>query len=185
MIVIDSITHEWDGKGGCLESNDLIAATRFKGNTWSAWSVTTPRHQKFIDAIVSSKCHIITTARSKTETIQTDDKKIRKVGTKEIQREGFEYELTINFTLNRDNHLATASKDRTELFEGTDPFLVTPEIGRLILPWTSQGIETGKMATGGTITTGITAPLLEPPLPRSFPNPGTRIQRRDKALLLR
>src|SRR3954470_15518841 len=24
VIVLDSVTHEWDGKGGCLESNELI-----------------------------------------------------------------------------------------------------------------------------------------------------------------
>src|SRR4051812_8726433 len=34
VIVIDSVTHEWDGKGGCLESNELIAQTKFRGNTW-------------------------------------------------------------------------------------------------------------------------------------------------------
>src|SRR5690606_24180959 len=42
VIIIDSVTHEWEGKGGCLEINDQIAQTKFKGNTWSAWSHTTP-----------------------------------------------------------------------------------------------------------------------------------------------
>lgn len=141
VIVIDSTSHEWDGKGGCIESNELLAETRFKGNTWAAWSHTTPRHQKFIQAIVSSKCHIITTARSKTDTIQTSDKKIKKVGTKEIQREGFEYELTINFNLDRDSHCVTISKDRTNLFENKDPFVITSEIGKSILDWTQKGVE--------------------------------------------
>lgn len=140
VIVIDSTSHEWEGKGGCLESNEILASTRFKGNTWAAWSHTTPRHQKFIEAILTSTCHIITTARSKTETMQTDDKKVKKVGTKEIQREGFEYELTINFNLDRDTHYATASKDRTELFEG-NPCIITPEIGKKILEWTLTGAD--------------------------------------------
>jgi len=74
VIIIDSVTHEWDGKGGCLESNEKIAQTKFKGNTWSAWSVTTPKHQNFIEAITNSSCHIITTARSKTETVQLEGK---------------------------------------------------------------------------------------------------------------
>jgi hypothetical protein len=73
VIIIDSVTHEWDGQGGCLEINDNIAKTKFQGNTWSAWSITTPRHQKFLAAITSSACHIITTARSKTDTIQVND----------------------------------------------------------------------------------------------------------------
>jgi len=148
VIVIDSTSHEWDGKGGCLESNELLGQTRFKGNNWAAWSVTTPRHQKFVSAIVSSKCHIVTTVRSKTDTIQTDDKKIKKVGTKDIQREGFEYELTINFNLDRESHCTTVSKDRTELFEGKDPFVITPEIGKSILDWTQTGVDVAmKQAT--------------------------------------
>lgn len=141
VIIIDSVTHEWDGKGGLLESNELLGQTRFKGNTWAAWSVTTPRHQKFLESITSSGIHIITTARSKTDTIQTEDKKIKKVGLKEIQREGFEYELTVNFTLDRDGHYATASKDRTEIFIDKDPFVITDETGKLLKNWSEQGID--------------------------------------------
>jgi hypothetical protein len=139
VVIIDSVTHEWDGKGGCLESNDLIANSKFKGNTWAAWSVTTPRHQKFIQKIVTSSCHVITTARSKTDTIQTEDKKIKKVGLKEIQREGFEYELTLNFTIDRDGHYAVASKDRTGIFSELDPFVITSDVGKTLMEWVSKG----------------------------------------------
>ena len=44
-IIVDSITHEWNGIGGCLQTVDQVAATSFRGNTWSAWSEVTPRHQ--------------------------------------------------------------------------------------------------------------------------------------------
>jgi len=140
VIVLDSTSHEWDGKGGCLEINELIAKTKFKGNTWSAWSETTPRHQKFIEAIVMSSCHIITTARSKTDTIQADGK-VKKVGIKEIQREGFEYELTVNFNIDRDGHYVIASKDRTGLFIARDPFIISQKTGEELLKWTESGQE--------------------------------------------
>lgn len=140
-IVIDSASHEWDGKGGCLESNERLGQTKFKGNSWAAWSETTPRHQKFIEAITQSKCHVITTARSKTDTIQTEDKKIKKVGLKDIQREGFEYELTANFNIDRDKHLAIASKDRTGLFIDRDPFIINEKIGQEFLKWTESGVD--------------------------------------------
>lgn len=139
LIILDSVSHEWEGKGGILQINDIIAQTKFKGNTWAAWSHTTPRHQAFIDTIVNSDCHIITTARAKIDTVQSEGGKVKKIGLKEIQREGFEYELTLNFTLDRDEHLATASKDRTELFEGLDPFLITEETGRLLKEWCDSG----------------------------------------------
>lgn len=145
VIILDSVTHEWDGKGGLLESNELLAHAKFKGNTWAAWSQTTPRHQKFIDAIVSSTCHLITTARSKQETVQIDGK-VKKVGTKEIQREGFEYELTLNFNIDRDSHLVTASKDRTGMFIDADPFIISSETGVALREWAEKGIDLEKIA---------------------------------------
>jgi len=86
VIIIDSTSHEWEGKGGCLEINESIAQSKFRGNTWSAWSETTPRHQRFIQAIVGSKCHIITATRNKIDTVMTEDKKVKKVGTKWTSR---------------------------------------------------------------------------------------------------
>lgn len=140
VLIIDSTSHEWDGKGGCLEINELLGQTKFKGNNWAAWSETTPRHQKFIDAIVSAPCHVITTARSKTDTIQTEDKKVKKIGLKEIQREGFEYELTCNFNIDRDRHYATSSKDRTGMFIDLDPFVITTETGIKLREWAESGV---------------------------------------------
>ena len=146
VIIIDSVTHEWDGEGGALQINQKLADTKFRGNTWAAWSETTPRHQKFIYAITMSKCHIITTARAKTDTIQTDDKKIKKVGLKEIQREGYEYELTANFTIDRDSHYAIASKDRTGMFIDSDPFIITDEVGKRMLAWANTGMDPRDLA---------------------------------------
>lgn len=140
VIIIDSTSHEWDGSGGCLELNEKLAQAKFKGNTWAAWSEVTPRHRRFIDAIVLSKCHVITTARSKTDTIQTEDKKVKKVGMKEIQREGFEYELIVNFNVDRDGHLAIASKDNTHLFDTRDPFLISTETGEELKKWNNGGV---------------------------------------------
>lgn len=135
VIIIDSTSHEWEWTWWCLEINEKIAQIKFKWNTWSAWSVTTPRHQSFIENIVNSKCHIITTARSKTDTIQTEDRKIKKVWLKDIQREGFEYEMTIMFNIDRDWHLAIASKDRTNLFIDRDPFIISIETWEEIKNW--------------------------------------------------
>lgn len=139
VIIIDSISHEWEGEGGCLEINESLANAKYRGNTWSAWNETTPRHRKFIEAIISSKAHIITTVRNKVDTIMTDDKKVKKVGIKEITREGFEYEITVNFNIDRDTHKALPSKDNTQLFEGKDPFVITAETGKALIKWMKEG----------------------------------------------
>lgn len=144
VVIIDSTTHEW----ACLiEENELLAQSKFRGNTWSAWSNTTPRHDRFINSILHLPAHAITCTRSKMETIMGDDKKVKKVGMKDVQREGWEYELTISLNIDRDTHLATPSKDRTNLFEGKNPFLITEETGKQIADWCNSGESEIKVAT--------------------------------------
>lgn len=139
VIILDSTTHEWN----CiLEENELLAQTKFRGNTWSAWSKTTPRHDRFLNKVLQSKCHIITCTRSKMETVQVDNngrKEVKKLGLKDQQREGWEYELTVSLNIDRDTHFATPSKDRTRLFEGKNPFLITEETGKEIRKWCDSG----------------------------------------------
>lgn len=143
VIVIDSTTHEWSGSGGCLEINEKTAQSKFRGNTWSAWNDTTPRHRAFIDAMLQANAHVIATGRSKTETAQVDDgsrKKVVKLGMKTEQRDGFEYEFTVVLDLVHDGHYATASKDRTGLFGG-DPKAISAETGASLLAWLDGGAD--------------------------------------------
>lgn len=139
VLVIDSMTHEWDGAGGCLEANETLAHARMKGNTWAAWNETTPRHRAFVDCILQSPIHIIATIRSKTETVQGADKKVVKLGMKTIQRDGTDYEFTTVLDLTHENHFANASKDRTGLF--ANPELLTEATGRKLLDWLNSGAE--------------------------------------------
>lgn len=147
-LIIDSITHEWSGVGGCLEMNDALAKARFKGNTWSAWNETTPRHRAFIDAILRSPMHIIATMRSKTETAQVEEngrKKVQKLGMKSEQRDGLEYEFTVVLDISHDGNIALASKDRTELFR--DPVVLSEATGHTLLEWLESGKDPLAMAS--------------------------------------
>lgn len=147
VLIIDSTTHEWSGVGGCLEINENTAKAKFKGNTWSAWNETTPRHRKFIDAMLQSPMHIIATGRSKTETSQTEEngrKKVVKLGMKTEQRDGFEYEFTVVLDISHDGHYAIPSKDRTGIFAG-DPKPISEETGKQLLAWLESGAEPPKV----------------------------------------
>jgi len=138
VIIIDSITHEWSGKGGCLQIHEDL------GGTFQMWAKVTPRHQAFIDAILGSKSHIITTVRRKMDyslDVTSNGKtKVIKHGTKEVTREGFEYELTVNFEFINDKHLVSASKDRTGLFMGKPEFVINSSTGKRLLEWCNQGV---------------------------------------------
>lgn len=139
VIIIDSITHEWDGKGGVLEMHSAMT-----GNSFTNWATLTPRHQKFIDAILQSPCHMITTVRRKQDYEMSKDNngkiKVEKAGLKEVTREGFEYELTVNLELDI-KHNATSSKDRTGLFADKPQFVPTVQTGEMIKQWCETGVE--------------------------------------------
>ena len=131
VIIIDSTSHEWDGQGGCLDLHQKF------GGDFRDWKKVTPLHNKFINSILQARAHVICCTRKKTDYSMENSggkTKVRKVGMKEIQRDGFEYELTVAFDINVD-HIATSSKDRTGLFPNTQPFTITEETGKALREW--------------------------------------------------
>jgi hypothetical protein len=144
VIIIDSITHEWDGKGGCLEIAETITQASSSKNSYTAWAKVTPRHQAFIDAMLQSPAHIITTVRRKQDYEMSKDHNgkttVQKAGLKEVTREGWEYELTVNLQLDT-AHQAIASKDRTGLFAGKPEFVPSESTGRMIAEWCESGLD--------------------------------------------
>lgn len=137
VIIIDSVSHEWDAKGGILETH-----TNMTGNSFTNWGKVTPRHNKFVEAILQSKCHVICTLRTKTDyvLVEKNGKQVpEKVGLKAITREGWEYDLTIVFDLDMKQQ-ATTSKDRSDMFMNKPQFTPSAATGKLIKKWCDEGI---------------------------------------------
>lgn len=136
VIIIDSLSHEWEGEGGILEIHSLMA-----GNSFTNWSKITPRHNALIQKILTSNTHVIATIRSKQDYIITEKsgKSVpEKVGMKGVQRDGLEYDFTIMFELDI-YHNTQVSKDRTQLFKVNSPFKIDQNTGVLIAEWCAKG----------------------------------------------
>lgn len=135
FLIIDSLSHAWSGEGGLLDVQANIA--KRTGNGYTAWRDVTPQHNRLVDRILQCNMHIAATLRTKTEYVIEDNasgkKAPRKVGMAPVFREGFEYEMSVFFELALD-HSASATKDRTGLFDGRY-FIITPEIGTQIHQW--------------------------------------------------
>lgn len=116
VIVLDSLTHAWNGEGGLLDIVEMIAKRMKNPNTFAAWKDATPIQNKLIEAIIAADIHIIATMRSKTEYVLNDNKP-RKVGTSPVQREGFEYEFDVVFDMDVDNN-AIVTKTRCPALTG-------------------------------------------------------------------
>lgn len=146
-IVIDSLSHAWSGEGGLLDKKGQIETSGKPGvNSWTAWRDITPMHNRLVESILSSKCHVIATLRAKMDYVQEKDGSgktvIRKVGMNPIQRDGMEYEFTIFMDINQD-HNASASKDRTSLFDGK-VWRPGVDTGRQLLDWLEIGVDAPK-----------------------------------------
>lgn len=140
VLIIDSLSHAWSGEGGLLEMKDRATKASNSGNSFTAWRDVTPEHNRLVDAILQSDIDVILTLRAKSDYVITDDngkKSIKKVGLAPIFRDGLEYELTVFFDLSQE-HIATASKDRTELFDGLN-FKPTAETGKQLSEWRNGG----------------------------------------------
>jgi len=136
VIIIDGITHEWEGSGGILDIHGNLP-----GNSFTNWAKITPRHNAFVQKILESPCHIICSIRTKTDYVlsEKNGKMVpEKVGMKGITRDGMDYEFTIVFDIDL-KHNASASKDRTGLFMDKPEAIITQEHGRRILQWCKKG----------------------------------------------
>ena len=137
ILILDSASHEWEGKGGCLELQQRA------GGTYQAWSKITPRHTRFIQAIADSPLVIISTMRAKDQYEVGKDERgkttVQKIGAGAKQREGFEYEFTCTFMLDVKTNTAEVEKDNTHLFESAGPKLLTEEDGKRIIKWANSG----------------------------------------------
>lgn len=145
VIIIDSISHEWEGIGGILATHSSMT-----GNSYTNWSKLTPRHNAFVQHMLQSPLHIIGTIRAKQEYIlsEKNGKQVpEKVGMKGVTREGMDYEFTLVFNLDMRNQ-ATATKDRTSVFTGQPEFRITAETGRKVLAWCNEGEKTDQGGEG-------------------------------------
>jgi len=99
VLIVDSLTHAWTGKGGVLEMADKEQRKQKGGNSFTAWRNVTPEHNALVEAMLQAQMHLIVTMRVKTEYVIEKDsngKSVpRKVGMAPVQRDGLEYEFDV------------------------------------------------------------------------------------------
>ena len=140
-VVIDSLSHFWEGTGGMLEQVDN-AAKRAGGNSFGGWKEARPMERAMIDALLAYPGHVIVTMRTKTEYVVEEDsrgrKVPRKVGLKPVQRDGIEYEFDIVGDLDVENTLVIT---KTRLSSLAGEVLRRPDelLAKRILAWLDDG----------------------------------------------
>ncbi len=154
VVIIDSISHEWEGIGGILEMHGNMS-----GNSYTNWNKLTPRHNAFVQQMLQSTAHIIGTIRSKQDYVLVDKngKQVpEKVGLKGVTREGLDYEFTVVLELDIKQN-AAASKDRTSLFIKKPEFPISVDTGKMINQWCNEFTEPARVPTNEEILVRVNA----------------------------
>lgn len=156
VLIIDSLTHAWQGKDGALEQ-----VSKKGGNSFTAWKDVTPQHNELVEAIIQSTCHVIATMRSKTEYIleestNSQGKAIqvpKRVGMAPIQRQGMEYEFDIVGDLDLD-HTLKITKTRCPEIDGAIVVKPGASFWLPVVAWLNDGGEAPPMAGSKAIEPG-------------------------------
>ena len=113
VLIVDSLTHFWQGDGGVL---DIVEqeGQRNRGNNFAGWKKGTPLWRGILDALLFAPCHVVVTMRSKMDYVQTQvdgRTRVEKMGMAPVARNDVEYEFTIVGELDQ-AHRLTVTKSR-------------------------------------------------------------------------
>jgi DNA polymerase III delta prime subunit len=91
-LIIDSISHGWEGEGGVLEQAERIELNSGRAGL-HCWAKPKAQHKKLINRLLRSRLHLIFCARAREKPKQVKDSR----GKTEIVSEGFEPIVEKNF----------------------------------------------------------------------------------------
>lgn len=135
VVIIDSLSHEWNGEGGALE----MASGNFNN-----WKTVTPEHQKLMNAIQRYPGHVLATLRSHVEYASEQGangkQQITRLGTKPIQRDGVDFEFDLYGMMDR-QHRLSVEKSILIGYVGVNDVIERPgkELAEQIIAWSRDG----------------------------------------------
>jgi len=97
VLVIDSVSHEWAGIGGC---DDIANAPNRDGSDpkVARWNKAKREHKRFMSALLQSDCHIVACVRAQEKVKLGKDDKGKTIfipiGLQPVQEKAFAFELT-------------------------------------------------------------------------------------------
>jgi hypothetical protein len=135
VIVIDSVSHEWEGPGGCQE---IAAQTKFPD-----WKRAKAEHKRFMTYMLQAPAHIIACTRAREKTDFTDTKNPKPLGIQPIQEQNFSFEATVSLLMHDQGARQDVLKCPAELQAvlGRGKGYVTAADGAALRAWVDGGIK--------------------------------------------
>jgi len=142
VLIIDSISHEWEGVGGCCD----IAENNKLGGLPN-WAKAKLEHKKLINMVSQSPMHIIFCVRAREKSKPGKDEKGRTVmidcGLQPIQEKHFKYDMTLMFLFTEEQPgvpkmFSKCPKPLRDMF-GDRQSLITKTSGERLRAWSDGG----------------------------------------------
>lgn len=133
VLIIDSISHEWK------TLNDIH--DKMPGNSFTNWGKLKSRHRAFQEKVLYSPIHVISTGRGKDEWVleEKNGKQVpKKVGMGLVADKEISFDYTLSLTIQQDNHIASADKDNTHIWDGRYE-VITENDGVRLFNWANTG----------------------------------------------
>lgn len=148
VLVIDSLSHAWQAL------LDLVSKEGAKSrNPYGGWDKGTPIQRELIEAILASKCHVIATARQKSEYVVAPNQQGKmaptKVGMKSEQKADIEFEFDVAGELDTDNSLRI-TKTRCPGINGKSFHKPGKELADILRAWLDAGAAPAPKPASGT-----------------------------------
>lgn len=131
VLVIDSVSHEWAGQGGCYD----IAKNTTK--RIDDWLTAKNEHKRFMNAMLQSNMHIICCIREAPKTDFSDPKNPKALGLMPIQESQFVFELTASMQMYGEGMYQNVLKCPAELrpILGRGEGYITADDGKALRDW--------------------------------------------------
>lgn len=135
VIVIDSVTHEWESEGGC----EWIAnQTRFPD-----WKRAKAMHKRFMTHMLQSQAHIIACTRAREKVDFSDPKNPRPLGIQPIQEKNFSFEATVSLLMHDQGKRQDVLKCPAELQDimGRGQGYISASDGKALRDWVDGAVK--------------------------------------------
>lgn len=130
VLVIDSVSHEWEGEGGC---EDIAHA----GTRMADWKTAKREHKSFMNALLQSDMHVIVCIRAREKTDFKDPKNPKSLGIQPICEKNFLFELTASLMMWDEGRAQSVIKCPAELqgHLGRESGYITAADGAAVRAW--------------------------------------------------
>lgn len=137
VLVTDSVSHEWEGEGGC----DDIAQAKMGKSGMPNWIGAKREHKRFMNTLLQSDMHHIVCIRAREKTDFKDPNKPVSLGMQPVCEKNFMFEMTASIMMSDEGKAQKFIKVPYFLREafGTGQGYLGVETGKKILGWVETG----------------------------------------------